>query len=54
LPTQIELLVQLRKSTTLRANTEAVESGQGRVGELDEAYRAKATAPIRRGLRPPH
>jgi uncharacterized protein len=45
LPTQIELLVQLQKvDQTLRANTEAVESGQGRVGELDEAYRAKATA----------
>jgi predicted nucleic acid-binding Zn-ribbon protein len=45
LRTQIELLVQLQKvDQTLRANTQAVESGQGRVGELDEAYRAKATA----------
>ncbi len=45
MPSQIELLVQLQQvDQTLRANTQTVESGQARVGELDEAYRAKAAA----------
>jgi predicted nucleic acid-binding Zn-ribbon protein len=45
LPSQIELLVQLQRvDQTLRANTEAVQSGEGRVNDLDEAYRAKAAA----------
>ena len=45
MPSQIELLVQLQQvDQTLRANTQAVESGQSRVAELDEAYRVKAAA----------
>jgi hypothetical protein len=45
LPSQIELLVQLQQvDQTLRANTLAVESGERRVADVDEAYRAKATA----------
>jgi predicted nucleic acid-binding Zn-ribbon protein len=45
LPSQIELLVQLQQvDQVLRANTQAVESGEDRVAELDEAYRAKAAA----------
>jgi hypothetical protein len=45
LPSQIELLVQLQQvDQTLRANTQAVAAGEGRVAELDEAYRAKAAA----------
>ena len=45
MPSQIELLVQLQQvDQTLRANTQAVESGEGRVAELDDAYRAKAAA----------
>ena len=45
MPSQIELLVQLQQvDQVLRANTQAVESGEGRVAELDEAYRAKAAA----------
>jgi predicted nucleic acid-binding Zn-ribbon protein len=45
LPSQIELLVQLQQvDQVLRANTQAVEAGEGTVAELDEAYRAKAAA----------
>ena len=45
MPSQIELLVQLQRvDQVLRANTQAVESGEGRVAELDEAYRVKAAA----------
>jgi hypothetical protein len=45
LPSQIELLVQLQQvDQVLRANTQAVESGEGKVAEIDEAYRVKATA----------
>ena len=45
MPSQIELLVQLQQvDQTLRANTLAVESGEHRVAEVDEAYRAKAAA----------
>jgi hypothetical protein len=45
LPSQIELLVQLQQvDQILRANTQAVASGEDRVAELDDAYRAKAAA----------
>ena len=45
MPSQIELLVQLQQvDQKLRANTLAVESGEGRVAELDDAYRSKAFA----------
>jgi predicted nucleic acid-binding Zn-ribbon protein len=45
LPSQIELLVQLQRvDQVLRANTQAVESGEDRVAELDEAHRVKAAA----------
>jgi predicted nucleic acid-binding Zn-ribbon protein len=45
LPSQIELLVQLQQvDQTLRANTQAVASSEGRVADLDVAYRAKAAA----------
>ena len=45
MPSQIELLVQLQQvDQVLRANTQAVEAGEGTVAELDEAYRAKAAA----------
>jgi hypothetical protein len=45
LPSQIELLVQLQQvDQVLRANQQAVASGETRVADLDEAYRAKAAA----------
>ena len=45
MPSQIELLVQLQQvDQVLRANTQAVDSGAGRVAEVEEAYRAKAAA----------
>ena len=45
MPSQIELLVQLQQvDQVLRANQQAVASGEGRVADLDEAYRAKAAA----------
>ncbi len=45
MPSQIELLVQLQRvDQVLRANTQAVGSGEERVAELDEAYRVKAAA----------
>ncbi len=45
MPSQIELLVQLQQvDQVLRANTRAVEAGEGRVAELEEACRTKAAA----------
>ena len=45
MPSQIELLVQLQQvDQVLRANIQAVDSGAGRVAEVEEAYRAKAAA----------
>ena len=45
MPSQIELLVQLQQvDQVLRANTLAVETSEGRVADLDDAYRAKAAA----------
>jgi len=45
LPSQIELLVELQRvDQVLRANTQAVESGEERVAEIDEAHRVKAAA----------
>jgi hypothetical protein len=45
LPSQIELLVQLQQvDKSLRANTLAVESGEVRVAQVDDAYRTKAAA----------
>ena len=45
MPTQIELLVQLQEvDQTLRANTQAVATGEHRVAEIEEAYKVKAAA----------
>jgi len=45
LPSKIELLVQLQQvDKSLRANTLAVETGETRVAQVDEAYRTKAAA----------
>jgi hypothetical protein len=45
LPSQIELLVQLQEvDQTLRANTQAVATGEQRVAEIEEAYKVKAAA----------
>jgi hypothetical protein len=43
LPSQIELLVQLQEvDHTLRANTQAVSTGEQRVAEFEAAYQVKA------------
>jgi predicted nucleic acid-binding Zn-ribbon protein len=45
LSSQIELLVQLQEvDQVLRANTQAVESSEGRLAEIDEAHRIKSAA----------
>ena len=45
MPSQIDLLVQLQQvDQVLRANTQAVESSEGRLAELQEAHRLKAAA----------
>jgi predicted nucleic acid-binding Zn-ribbon protein len=45
LSSQIELLVQLQEvDQVLRANTQAVESSEGRLAEVDEAHRIKSAA----------
>jgi hypothetical protein len=45
LPSQIELLIQIQQvDQNLRENTQAVSSGESRVTELEEAYRAKSSA----------
>ena len=45
LPSQIDLLVQLQEvDQVLRANTQAVESSEGRLADLEEAYRLKSVA----------
>jgi len=47
LPSQIELLVQLQEvDQTLRANTQAVATGEHRVAEIEDAYKIKAAATV--------
>jgi predicted nucleic acid-binding Zn-ribbon protein len=45
LPSQIDLLVQLQEvDQVLRANTQAVQSSEGRLAEVEEAHRIKSAA----------